>query len=376
MPVAVKGGTVTWAEPPGDVPTFIYPFTPANFYSSANVGQLQSLMYRPLLWMGDGKLPKIDLALSLAHPPKLSYTADTVTIKLKRYKWSDGEELNTSDVMQWLNILHAEKSEWYQYVPGVGIPDDIVSVHVKSRSTLVIHLPGPVSGLWFGEDMLSAITPLPEAWDITHEGAAPGSGGCGAGEYGAPSTDAACRAVWQFMAGQAGYEPQVQAPAHASAAVYDSYATNPLWQVVDGPWHLAAFEPDGEATFVPNRRYSGKPKPKIAKFVEEPFASQSAEVNALTNGQLTAGYVPLQDIPNPSTKKRDQKNVSQSAHGANDPQLSGRYNLVPFYSWSINYFPYNFNSTGDDGNAGKIFRQLYFRQAFQMLIDQKSKRDG
>ena len=36
----------------------------------------------------------------------------------------------------------------------------------------------------------------------------------------------------------------------------------------------------------------------------------------------------------------------------------------------INYFPYNFNSTGDNGNAGKIFNQLYFRQAMQILVDQ------
>jgi peptide/nickel transport system substrate-binding protein len=39
-------------------------------------------------------------------------------------------------------------------------------------------------------------------------------------------------------------------------------------------------------------------------------------------------------------------------------------------SWSINYFPYNFQSTGDGGNAGAIFSQLYFRQAFQTLVDQ------
>ena len=44
--------------------------------------------------------------------------------------------------------------------------------------------------------------------------------------------------------------------------------------------------------------------------------------------------------------------------------------LDPWYSWGITYFPYNFNSTGNGGQAGKIFRQLYFRQAFQMLVDQ------
>ena len=56
--------------------------------------------------------------------------------------------------------------------------------------------------------------------------------------------------------------------------------------------------------------------------------------------------------------------------GANNPRLAGKYNLNPLYSWAINYFPYNFNSTADGGNAGKIFSQLYFRQAVQYLVDQ------
>ena len=56
--------------------------------------------------------------------------------------------------------------------------------------------------------------------------------------------------------------------------------------------------------------------------------------------------------------------------GANNPRVAGKFNLEPWYAWGINYFPYNFNSTGDGGQAGKIFRQLYFRQAFQLLVDQ------
>ena len=56
--------------------------------------------------------------------------------------------------------------------------------------------------------------------------------------------------------------------------------------------------------------------------------------------------------------------------GANNPRSSGSSSSTPWYPWGINYFPYNFNSTGDGGQAGKIFNQLYFRQAMQMLVDQ------
>ena len=52
------------------------------------------------------------------------------------------------------------------------------------------------------------------------------------------------------------------------------------------------------------------------------------------------------------------------------PAAFATYTIAPLYTWSINYFPYNFNSTGDGGNAGKIFSQLYVRQAIQYLVNQ------
>ncbi len=48
--------------------------------------------------------------------------------------------------------------------------------------------------------------------------------------------------------------------------------------------------------------------------------------------------------------------------GPNNPRLAGKFVLEPWYAWGINYFPYNFHSTGDGGQAGTIFSQLSFRQ--------------
>jgi peptide/nickel transport system substrate-binding protein len=42
------------------------------------------------------------------------------------------------------------------------------------------------------------------------------------------------------------------------------------------------------------------------------------------------------------------------------------------YPWEISYFPYNFNNP----TAGPIFSQLYFRQAFQDLVDQEGVISG
>jgi len=55
--------------------------------------------------------------------------------------------------------------------------------------------------------------------------------------------------------------------------------------------------------------------------------------------------------------------------GPNNPRLTN-FKLSPLYTWGINYFPYNFNSSGGGGSAGKIFSQLYVRQAIEYLVDQ------
>jgi len=326
----------------------------------ANISQFEYMMYRPLYWFGAGgtdntSQPTLNLSLSLANQPTYSNGDTTVSFTLNHYVWSDGETLSPVDVMEWMNIWHAEKDNWAAYVPNLGMPDDVKSVST-SGNTVTINLTGAVNPYWFTYNMLSQITPLPEAWDVTSTGAKPGSGGCGAAAYG--TDDSACGAVWTYMATQAGYNPAATGTNNSLA----TYATNPLWQVVDGPWKLSAFNPDGQATFVPNPSYSGPVKPSISKFEEIPYTDESSELDAVVGGQLTMGYLPVGDVSHSTS--------NPLVAGANDPRLASSYYLVPEYAWETNYFPYNFNSTGDNGNAGKIFSQLYFRQALQMLIDQ------
>ena len=52
------------------------------------------------------------------------------------------------------------------------------------------------------------------------------------------------------------------------------------------------------------------------------------------------------------------------------PRLAGTYDLNPLYTFSINYFPENFSSNANGGVTGKLFSQLYIRQAMQDLVDQ------
>jgi peptide/nickel transport system substrate-binding protein len=346
---------VRWAEPVGSPPSYIFPFMPLTDYSVSNVNTFQYLMFRPLYWFGSGSTPNLNLSLSLARPPQYSAGNKTVTINLKSARWSDGEQVDARDLVFWLNMLHADKQWWAAYEPG-DLPDNLSSVSTPTNEQVVLTLSTPVNPAWFTANQLSQITPLPLAWDRVTPIAAAGSGGCSGAAYG--SADAACNAVFTYLSGQAGFDPaNPTAPNRALA----SYATNPLWQIVDGPWRLSSFSSSGQASFAPNASYVGPSKPTIASFVEVPFASASSELAALSSRSIDVGYLPIQDVTKATT---DPTKPDQA-----DPALAS-YRLDPLYSWSINYFPYNFATTAGFGVTATIFHQPYFRQALQSLVDQ------
>ena len=311
-------------------------------------------MYRPLYYFGVGATPDLNTALSLAAPPAYSSGRSSAVIVLKPYRWSDGEQVSAQDVMFWMNMLHAAKADFADYAPGT-FPDNVRSVHIDSPTRMTFTFTGPVNPLWMTYNQLSQITPLPKAWDVAAKGAVPGSGGCFGKAYG--TADNACRTVFDYLSTESGFNPQSpDSPAPSPT----TFASNPLWQVVDGPWRLSSLDTNGNVTMVPNRSYSGPVKPKLARFKEAAFTSNDAEYTALITGQVDVGYLPLEDAP-PTTR------ALQPAHNAS---RLGAYQLVPIAPWGVAYLSYNFNSTGDSGVAGRIFSQLYVRQAMQELVDQ------
>lgn len=359
---AQSGGTAYWAEAPQATPNYIFPFAQFADFSVANLTQFQELMYRPLYWFGKGAAPVLDLSRSLANNPSYSKGNTVVTVTMKPYKWSNGESVTAQDVVFWLNMMQVEKGVWAGYVPGT-IPDDIKSMTAKG-STLTITLDGPVNPNWFTYNELSQITPMPMAWNLTAAGT---KGTCGTADFSSvtvtkdskgnikpvSSTAKSCSAVYTYLDGQ--------------AKKISSYVHSPIWSVVDGPWKLKSMDTSGNVTFVPNTKFSGPQKPKLSKFVEVPYTSDDAEFNALAANKIDVGYLPTQDIT--SGASAPASDPCKLTPGANNPRLSG-YNIAPVFPWGINYFPVNFKSTANGGQAGKIFSQLYFRQAFQLLINQ------
>jgi len=330
----VKGGTAVWAEPPSEVPSYILPFMNAANESNVNLFDFQYLMYRPLYWFGQGSQPTVNNSLSLAKPPVFS--GDKVTITLKNYKWSNGTQVTTQDLMFFINMLKAEPSNFYATVPG-GFPANVSAVTAVSPTELTMTMNKSYSPTWFEYNELSLIVPMPAAWDRT----ASGSSDCA-------TTVSDCAAVYNYLAGQ--------------AKDLNTYATSPLWGIVDGPWKLSAFNADGHDTYVPNKSYSGPVKPKLAAFQEVPFTTDSAEYDVLRSAasstKIDVGYLPDQDAP---------AKPANATVGSNP--LSG-YTLDPLYPWGIDYYALNYNSTVSDHAA--VFKQLYFRQAMAYLLNQSA----
>ena len=73
-----------------------------------------------------------------------------------------------------------------------------------------------------------------------------------------------------------------------------TYASNPLWQVVDGPFKLTSFNnTTGAFTMSPNPNYSGPHASKPSKLQAVPFTSDTAEWNAVKSGSHRPGLRPV-----------------------------------------------------------------------------------
>ncbi|HEV2245002.1 MAG TPA: ABC transporter substrate-binding protein [Streptosporangiaceae bacterium] len=337
----LTGGTASIALPAGVTYNWIFPFYAITNASVYNGQQFQWLMYRPLYMFGanDPTNVTINYPLSPANAPVYTNGGKTVAVTMKGWKWSDGSTVDAKSVIFYLNMTEAEKANWYAYTAGL-LPDNIVSYTATSPDTVTFQLNKPYSSLWYTYNQLAELTPMPAAWDVTKLGAAAGSGGCIADT--AADHWAKCKAVYTFLTAQ--------------SKIASTYATSPLWSVVDGPWKLSTFNTNGNVTMVANKAYSGSPKPTLAGLKFVPFTDDATEYTALKTGSVDVGNIPVADLP--------QKPASSPVPATN-PLGSGYY-LTPFLNYGIQYAQPNFNNP----QVGFLVRQLYIRQALQYAVDQ------
>jgi peptide/nickel transport system substrate-binding protein len=325
----VQGGTATLSLTQTDgIFNYIFPLLNFDNDTFANITYSQYLMWRPLYWFGKPGGVGLNESESLAKVPAVTSSGGktTATITLKPYKWSDGTPVTSRDVEFWINLLKADKSQFWGYEPG-EFPDNLTSFKQLSSTKFQLVFDHTYSSEWL-YNQLAQIIPLPQhAWDKTSA-----SGSVGNNDL----TTSGALAVDNFLLAQ--------------NKDTSTYATNPLWQVVDGPWKLSQYAPStGDATYVRNMKFSGLATGSLHAIKIDSYSSDAAEFDQLLSASgIDFGYVPFNDAAQVSRVKGDGYTVSS------------------WPAWGINYVFMNYASP----QSGAIFRQLYLRQAMQYLINQ------
>jgi peptide/nickel transport system substrate-binding protein len=331
-----KAGTITYALQPGAAPNAIFPLPNSGNNTAYNAFAFQWEMWRPLYWPVSGTVPQIDQSQSIANQPQFSNGDKTVSITMKSsYKWSDGQPITANDLLFAIDLIKAavkiSPANWAIYTPG-QFPDTLVSTSEPDASTLVLHLSSPVNPAWFTQNELGAgPPPLPmpsHAW--AKESAS------GPVIPSSQWTPANMTKIFNFLTAQ--------------NKSLSTYATNPLWQVVDGPYKLTSYNvASGGFTMVPNTTYGGPHVSPQSNLQGVPFTSNTAQFNAIKAGSIDVAFVDYSDVPQLPSLARVG------------------YNYFGMPDFGMNFGNYNFKDTTGDFN--NIINQLYIRQALAHLVD-------
>jgi peptide/nickel transport system substrate-binding protein len=325
------GGTITAGQLTGQTPDWILPIVPSANASTYGAGFLYSL-FLPLYTGQNGGAPEINYALSLAPKPAYSDGDKTVTINMKQgFKWANGAPVDAADIIFDIDLLKAavkeSPSNWSNFVPG-QFPASVVSATAPSKYQLVIKLNKAYNPNYFINNQLEgAVYALPStSWNVD--------------KAGGPHLDYAnptnAKKIYDYLSSQ--------------AKSLSGFATNPLWQDVDGPFKLKSFSATNSSfTFVPNASYGGTPKAS-ATINFETFTSTTAQLNALESGSLEIGGLDPGQLGSASTLKRDGYTI--------------------FGSPSFGWFASIINFKDQTGHFAEIIKQLYVRQALAHLINQ------
>ncbi|MGH7643211.1 MAG: ABC transporter substrate-binding protein, partial [Candidatus Dormibacteria bacterium] len=228
---------VTWGEQPNAGPNYISPISGVDYFSTSNLSQFGYFIYPPLYWFGNNGEPTLDESMSMAEAPIYSNDNKTVTINMKHWLWSDGVPISARDVTFWMNVLKASVSpaaanigskaapgpSWGAYVPGL-FPDNVLSYKATGTYQVTMQLSASYNPTWFTYNELSQITAMPQqTWDKTS--ATSPNGNYDETVPGTATTGAL--AVSQYI--------------NSQSQDTSTYATNPMWKVVSGPFEVSSY---------------------------------------------------------------------------------------------------------------------------------------
>jgi peptide/nickel transport system substrate-binding protein len=324
---------------PGFQPDWIFPITPTAQANVFNVFQFQYLSWRPLYWTPDGSTPTYDYSKSLTDgPPTVSNGGRTFTVKLNgRYTWSDGTPVTANDVLFYVDLLKAAVKESPSndgnYTPG-QFPDNLTAVNVVDSNTVSFTFNQVYNPAWVQAVELDQIIPLPsKAW-------AKSSANGAQLDFTQPAD---AKAIYDYLTAQ--------------SKSLSTYASNPLWQDVDGPFAISMYNDTDSATdFTRNNAYTGTDPAKITNFDEKSYTGTTAELNDLKAGNL--------DVFNVDSSQVDQVAALKAQGFA--------YYGLPDFGFNDSIF--SFRDASD--NFDKIVAQQYFREVVAYAQDEQAEIKG
>jgi peptide/nickel transport system substrate-binding protein len=335
---AASGGTIAMGQITGTTPVFIFPIINGQNTTTGTLSLVDN-MWMPLYAGPLGARPQVSYPQSAATEAPVPSNGDkTYTIHLKSgLKWSNGQPMTSKDMLFFVDILKAglkaSPSNWGQYVPG-EFPTSVTSASTPNATTLVLNLNKAYNPGFFLNNQVSDtdnVFPMPsKVWDVASAG-------------GAHLTD------WATNPADALKIYNYLAKAGGSVA---TFASNPLWKVVSGPYSLKSFSATNSSyVLTPNPSYGGSPKPSGATIDVNTYTSFNSELNALKSGsiEIMTGFDPSQ---------LGQQGTLQSQG----------IDVFGGPSWGWFGGIYNFEDKTDDFD--KVIAQPYARQAIGYLTDQ------
>jgi peptide/nickel transport system substrate-binding protein len=336
---ATGTGTLNLPEFAGVPPTDIFPVTPSAYNSIGTVTLFEDFMYRPLYWSPDGDSQVIDYPLSIGEKPAISNAGKTFTIAINpAYKWSNGVPVTADDVLFDYDLIKAAIAEnpanYAGYVPG-QFPSN-ATFKVLGPESFSLTFNKTYNEGWLFWDEVGQLLPLPStAWNLSS------------------ATKHVPMSSWETLKGAESIFNYLT----AQSALKSTYATNPIWKTVDGPFTLTSFNSTtGSFSMVPNPSYGGPIKAKFSTLNMIFYTDETAEYDAALSGALSVAYLPFQNLPQLKSLK---------AKG---------FNVFGYPGMGFNYIAYNFKDTTDHWND--VIAQLYVRQALAHLQNESAEIKG
>lgn len=311
-----KGGTLVSALPSQTDITWYLPISNAANQSLYNA-QMDEMEYWPLLYLDNTY--NIDYNDSIAKSIDASPDGLTYHVYLhNNYKWSDGTPVTTKDIMFTWNVIKAASASnapapWPYVDANYGdIPNGVKSIVANNDYEFTITLKKPANQQWFEYNGIGQLIPMPaKAWD----------------KYPNNMTK---ELKW-----------------------LGKNATDPNFIInspVDGAFKLTAATDKQQWTLTPNPDFGGH-QSTLDKWIIMYEASSDAELAAVKSGTVNLGYLPFAQVSQKSSLEADG------------------LTLVPTPDYG--YFDTTLNMN-KGSKLGKVFSQLYVRQALEMGIDQNT----